>query len=217
MAQREIGLAIGEPPATRGYTPSVFALLPRLLERAGTSPDGSITGLYTVLVDGDDMNEPIADAARSILDGHVVLTRSLAHAGHYPAIDLLQSVSRLLDEICSPELARAGQRLRAALAALYEKQDLISIGAYNSGADPLVDAALEHRSRIDGFLRQAVSEASDPHSSDLELLDLVAALEDTLTAGAGEVVDGGEVVAEAAPDLDAETGLAAIPVLGASL
>src|SRR5207245_8690705 len=129
MAQREVGLAIGEPPATRGYTPSVFALLPRLLERAGTSAGGSITALYTVLVDGDDMNEPIADAARSILDGHVVLTRSLAHAGHYPAIDVLQSVSRLIGEIVGPEVRDAGQKLRAALAAYREKEDLISIGA----------------------------------------------------------------------------------------
>src|SRR5205807_8540839 len=125
MAQREVGLAIGEPPATRGYTPSVFAQLPRLLERAGTSTTGSITGLYTVLVDGDDMNEPVADAARSILDGHVVLTRSLAHAGHYPAIDVLQSVSRLVGELMSRELRDAGQQMRSALAAYREKEDLI--------------------------------------------------------------------------------------------
>ncbi len=136
MAQREIGLAIGEPPATRGYTPSVFALLPRLLERAGTSTSGSITALYTVLVDGDDMNEPIADAVRAILDGHVVLTRSLAQAGHYPAIDVLSSVSRLVGEIVSPEVEQAGQQLRAALAVLREKEDLVAIGAYQAGQRP---------------------------------------------------------------------------------
>jgi flagellum-specific ATP synthase len=218
MAQREIGLAIGEPPATRGYTPSVFALLPRLLERAGTSPAGSITGLYTVLVDGDDMNEPIADAARSILDGHVVLTRSLAHAGHYPAIDLLQSVSRLVDEIVSRELADAGKRLRAALATLHEKQDLISIGAYSAGSDPLLDAALAHRARIDGFLRQGVSEASDPERSDAELLELIALLEESLTLQEGEVVDAEEIIGEANPmGADQREGPSAIPVLGASI
>ncbi len=165
MAQREIGLAIGEPPATRGYTPSVFALLPRLLERAGTSPAGSITGLYTVLVDGDDMNEPIADAVRSILDGHVVLTRSLAHAGHYPAIDVLQSVSRLVGEIVSPELAHAGQVLRAALAALREKEDLIAIGAYTAGSDPLLDAALAAPPRDRGAsCARRSTEPSDPRA-----------------------------------------------------
>jgi flagellum-specific ATP synthase len=193
-AQREVGLAIGEPPATRGYTPSVFALLPRLLERAGTSPRGSITGLYTVLVDGDDMNEPIADAVRSILDGHIVLTRSLAHAGHYPAIDVLQSVSRLIGEIAPEEIAAAGQRLRAALATLREKEDLIAIGAYRAGSDPLLDTALEHRARIDAFLRQAVSEPSDPRESDRALLELGESLERSLAQRSGEILDAEEVV-----------------------
>ena len=176
MAQREVGLAIGEPPATRGYTPSVFALLPRLLERAGTSRRGSITGLYTVLVDGDDMNEPIADAARSILDGHVVLTRSLAHSGHYPAIDVLQSVSRLIGEITTPEVRAAGQRLRAALAAYRDKQDLISIGAYQRGTDPLLDSAIALRPAIDAFLRQRVEEFSSAPDADAALLALAAEL-----------------------------------------
>src|SRR3954454_8951821 len=133
MAQREVGLAIGEAPATRGYTPSVFALLPKLLERSGTAPFGSITGLYTVLVDGDDMNEPIADAVRSILDGHIVLTRELAHHGHSPAIDVLQSVSRLVGEIVTPEVRLAGQEVRSLMAAYHDKRDLISIGAYEAG------------------------------------------------------------------------------------
>ena len=172
MAQREVGLAIGEPPATRGYTPSVFALLPRLLERAGTSPQGSITGLYTVLVDGDDMNEPVADAVRSILDGHIVLTRALAHAGHYPAIDVLQSVSRLVGEIVTPELEAAGQELRAALAAYREKEDLIAIGAYQRGSDPLVDVAIDHRHEVNAFLRQRVDEPSALEDADARLLAL---------------------------------------------
>jgi flagellum-specific ATP synthase len=217
MAQREVGLAIGEPPATRGYTPSVFALLPRLLERAGTSPAGSITGLYTVLVDGDDMNEPIADAVRSILDGHVVLTRSLAHAGHYPAIDVLQSVSRLLGEIVSPELAHAGQSLRAALAVLHEQQDLVSIGAYNAGSNPMLDSALEHRLRIDGFLRQSVQEASDPRDTDAQLIALAASLEQTLAQRSGEVLDAEEIIAAERPDGQPEPGPSAIPALGLTL
>ncbi len=196
MAQREVGLAIGEPPATRGYTPSVFALLPRLLERAGTSTSGSITGLYTVLVDGDDMNEPIADATRSILDGHVVLTRSLAHAGHYPAIDVLQSVSRLVGEIVSPEVANAGQRLRAALAVLRDKEDLVAIGAYQPGSDPALDIALAHRTRIEEFLRQPVDERSLPGDADARLLELAASLAGEPTMSAEDVPEAEEVTAE---------------------
>jgi flagellum-specific ATP synthase len=176
MAQREVGLAIGEPPATRGYTPSVFALLPRLLERAGTSPEGSITGLYTVLVDGDDMNEPIADAARSILDGHIVLTRALAHAGHYPSIDVLQSVSRLVGEIVTPEVQAAGQQVRAALAAYRDKEDLISIGAYQRGSDPMVDVAIDMRPTINAFLRQRVDDPSTAADADARLLAIGADL-----------------------------------------
>ncbi len=176
MAQREVGLAIGEPPATRGYTPSVFALLPRLLERAGTAQRGSITGLYTVLVDGDDMNEPIADAVRSILDGHIVLTRSLAHAGHYPAIDVLQSVSRLIGEITTPEVREAGQRLRAALAVYREKEDLIAIGAYQQGTDPLLDAAVALRPAINTFLRQRVEDFTSLGDADAALQALASQL-----------------------------------------
>ncbi len=226
MAQREVGLAIGEPPATRGYTPSVFALLPRLLERAGTSPAGSITGLYTVLVDGDDMNEPIADAVRSILDGHVVLTRALAHAGHYPAIDVLQSVSRLVGEIVEPQVLAAGQRLRAALAALREKEDLIAIGAYAAGADPALDAALALRPRIDAFLRQAPAEQSSAPQADAQLIDLAAALERALAAHSSEVLEGEELPAQDAAAHDTtvqdatatgEPGPSAIPALHLSV
>jgi flagellum-specific ATP synthase len=171
-AQREIGLAIGEPPATRGYTPSVFALLPRLLERAGTSSKGSITGLYTVLVDGDDMNEPVADAVRSILDGHVVLSRHLAHANHYPAIDVLQSVSRLATEITTLDVQDAGREVRRLMAAYRDKEDLISIGAYARGSDPLIDAAIGARSAIDGFLKQGVTELSTADEADSALTNL---------------------------------------------
>ena len=191
-AQREVGLAIGEPPATRGYTPSVFALLPKLLERSGTSQHGSITGLYTVLVDGDDMNEPIADAVRSILDGHVVLTRELAHAGHYPAVDVLQSVSRLTGEISAPDVAAASQEARALLAAWHDKRDLIAIGAYERGSDPLVDRALELKPAIDDFLRQAVDSPSTPEEADDALLSLLA----------GDVAAG--LAAEVAAEIGAE-------------
>ncbi len=169
MAQREVGLAIGEPPATRGYTPSVFALLPKLLERSGTAPCGTITGLYTVLVDGDDMNEPIADAVRSILDGHVVLSRDLAHAGHYPAIDVLASVSRLVGEVVSRTTRAAGGDVRRLMAAYREKEDLIAIGAYQRGTDPLTDAAIEARGPIQSFLRQPVDEPTSAEEADLGL------------------------------------------------
>ncbi len=172
MAQREVGLAIGEPPATRGYTPSVFALLPKLLERSGTSPRGSITGLYTVLVDGDDMNEPIADAVRSILDGHVVLSRHLAHAGHYPAVDVLASVSRLVGEVVTSEVRSAGDEVRRLMAAYKDKADLISIGAYARGSDPLTDAAIDARGPIDGFLRQTVGDRSTADEADSALINL---------------------------------------------
>jgi flagellum-specific ATP synthase len=185
MAQREVGLAIGEPPATRGYTPSVFAQLPRLLERSGTAARGSITGLYTVLVDGDDMNEPIADAVRSILDGHVVLTRALAHASHYPAIDVLQSVSRLVGEIVTPEVRNAGQAVRRLLAAYREKEDLIAIGAYQSGTDPIVDAAIALRPQIDRFLRQPVDERTNAPAADELLLDIAARVAEHAGVGVG--------------------------------
>jgi flagellum-specific ATP synthase len=175
MAQREVGLAIGEPPATRGYTPSVFAMLPKLLERSGTSDRGSITGLYTVLVDGDDFNEPIADAVRSILDGHVVLTRELAHAGHYPAVDVLQSVSRLVGEIQTTETRAAAQDVRALLAAYKDKADLIAIGAYEPGNDPQTDRAIQARPAMEAFLRQAVDEPTSAADSDAILRDLAAA------------------------------------------
>ena len=207
MAQREVGLAIGEPPATRGYTPSVFALLPRLLERSGTSPAGSITGLYTVLVDGDDMNEPIADAVRSILDGHVVLSRHLAHAGHYPAIDVLQSVSRLVGEVVTPEVRQAGTALRRLLAAYRDKEDLIAIGAYQSGTDPVVDEAVAKRAQIEAFLQQTVDDVSDAESADAGLLALTGPGADVLAAPAPEAEQ---------PDAPA-AGESAIPPLNLSV
>lgn len=158
MAQREVGLTIGEPPATRGYTPSVFALLPKLLERAGTNDKGSITGIYTVLVDGDDMNEPIADAVRSILDGHIVLSRAIAAQNHFPAIDVLASVSRVMMEVVSKEHYRASQNLRSLMAVYNEAADLIHIGAYVSGSNPKIDEAIKKIDKINDFLCQGVFE-----------------------------------------------------------
>ncbi|WP_156870412.1 FliI/YscN family ATPase [Sporichthya polymorpha] len=153
-AQREVGLSAGEPPATRGYPPSVFALLPRLLERAGPGETGSITGIYTVLVDGDDHNEPVSDAARSILDGHVTLTRRLATAGHFPSIDVLESVSRVSGAVTTPEQRALATELRRLMAAHRDARDLIEIGAYVAGTNPVVDRARELAPAIDAFLRQ---------------------------------------------------------------
>jgi len=175
MAQREVGLAIGEPPATRGYTPSVFALLPRLLERAGASRDGTITGLYTVLVEGDDMNEPVADTVRGILDGHIVLSRELAHRHHYPAIDILQSVSRLAPQLLGPAELQAGARLRELLSAYARAEDLIDIGAYVPGSDPVVDEARARMGQITRFLQQGVNDPYDPDVARQQLLELVGA------------------------------------------
>ena len=158
MAQREVGLTVGEPPATRGYTPSVFALLPRLLERAGTSAKGSITGIYTVLVDGDDMNEPIADAVRSILDGHIVLSRNIAAQNHFPAIDVLASVSRVMSAVVPKEHMEANRKLRALMAVDKEAEDLIHIGAYVKGSSPKIDEAVQKIDAINDFLCQGVFE-----------------------------------------------------------
>lgn len=158
MAQREVGLSAGEPPATRGYPPSVFSLLPKLLERAGAGEVGSITGLYTVLVDGDDMNEPIADTARSILDGHIVLSRRLATSGHFPSIEVLESISRVEPMITTPDQRALSADTRRLLGAYRDARDLIEIGAYVAGTNPTVDRAVRLRDGLDGFLRQRKSE-----------------------------------------------------------
>ena len=172
MAQREVGLAIGEPPATKGYTPSVFALLPKLLERSGTSDKGAITALYTVLVEGDDTNEPVADALRGYLDGHVVLSRDLAAQNHYPAIDVLSSVSRVMTEIVGSEHIRAAGQLRETLATYREARDLINIGAYARGSNPSIDAAIARIESVNGFLRQGVMEPTDLEATTLRLTQL---------------------------------------------
>jgi flagellum-specific ATP synthase len=158
MAMREVGLAIGEPPATRGYTPSVFASLPKLLERSGTGPKGSITAFYTVLVDGDDMNEPIADTVRGILDGHIVLDRQLANRGHFPAIDVLSSVSRVMKEIVPPAQQAAADRLKRLLSIYKSSEDLINIGAYQSGSNPQIDEAIASIQAIWNYTRQNIEE-----------------------------------------------------------
>ncbi|MFV8827151.1 flagellar protein export ATPase FliI [Alkalihalobacterium sp. APHAB7] len=160
MAQREIGLAVGEPPTTKGYTPSVFAMLPRLLERSGTSQNGSITAFYTVLVDGDDLNEPISDAVRGILDGHFVLDRKLANKGQFPAINVLKSVSRVMHDIVPQHHHIAAERLRSLLSTYYESEDLINIGAYKRGSSRDVDLAIQAFPKIISYLKQGINEPS---------------------------------------------------------
>ena len=164
MAQREVGLSAGEPPSSRGYTPSVFALLPRLMERAGTFEGmGSITGIYTVLVEGDDMNEPISDSVRGILDGHVVLSRKLASRNHFPAIDVLSSLSRLFSALAPPEQKQLASKLRDLMATYQDAEDLIQIGAYTKGSSTTIDQAIQFQPAIQSFLRQATAEGSDHH------------------------------------------------------
>jgi flagellum-specific ATP synthase len=160
MAQREIALAIGEPPATKGYPPSVFAKLPALVERAGNGKPGggSITAFYTVLTEGDDQQDPIADAARAILDGHIVLNRSLAEAGHYPAIDIEQSISRAMHNITSPEHQQLARKLKQLYSRYQRNRDLISVGAYSAGSDPVLDQAIALHAQIEGFLQQGIHE-----------------------------------------------------------
>lgn len=172
MAQREVGLTIGEPPATRGYTPSVFALLPRLLERAGTSDKGSITGIYTVLVDGDDMNEPIADAVRSILDGHIVLSRAIAAQNHFPAIDIMPSVSRVMNEVVSPEHLRAAQSMRQLMAVYRDAEDLIHIGAYVKGSSAKIDESIQKIDSINEFLCQGIYEVDTYEVTEQKLIGI---------------------------------------------
>jgi flagellum-specific ATP synthase len=160
-AQREIGLAAGEPPATRGYTPSMFDSMPKLLERSGTSENGSITGFYTILVDGDDLDEPVSDTVRGILDGHIVLSRRLAQAYHYPAIDVLQSVSRLAPAVSGPAVGKASGAIRRSMAVYAEAEDLINVGAYHAGSNPAIDEAIARHQPIEEFLIQAVDERSE--------------------------------------------------------
>ena len=170
MAQREIGLASGEPPVSRGYPPSVYSEMPKLLERAGRASKGSITGLYTVLVDGDDFNEPITDTARSILDGHIMLSRKLGHKNHYPAIDILQSISRCMSQIADREHKQAAGKLKTVLATYNEAEDLINIGAYKNGSNPSIDYAIGKIDAVNEFLCQGVEEK-------FEFEETVAALE----------------------------------------
>jgi flagellum-specific ATP synthase len=187
LAQREIGLAAGEPPTTRGFPPSTFALLPRLVERAGRTARGSITAFYSVLVEGDDENEPIADCVRGLLDGHVWLTRRIAERGHYPAIDVLRSISRLANEVSGPEEKKARQVIRELLAAYAENEDLINIGAYRKGANRTLDAAVEMRDEINRLLKQQTDERVELDQVRKDLVALANKCQSRLSMAAAPV------------------------------
>ena len=174
MAQREIGLAAGEPPTTRGYPPSVFSLLPRVVERAGRTVEGGITAFYTVLVEGDDLNEPVSDTVRGLLDGHIVLSRELAAKGHYPAIDVLSSISRVMPDVTGSSQQSAIRTVRQQLATYREYSDLIAIGAYQRGSSAAVDAAIDSKDVIDAFLQQQVNEAADIKTTSKAIVELAA-------------------------------------------
>ena len=184
MAQREIGLASGEPPVTRGYPPSIYAQLPRLLERAGNSDKGSITGLYTVLVDGDDFNEPITDTARSILDGHIVLNRKLAQKNHYPAIDVLASISRVMSAVAAKDHKKAAGQLKNVMATYSDAEDLINIGAYKKGSNPEIDFAIQKMPEVNRFLLQQTDEKFDFDEEVQMLMDIFPQETDTQQKGA---------------------------------
>jgi flagellum-specific ATP synthase len=174
MAQREVGLATGEPPVSRGYTPSVFAAMPKLLERAGTSDKGSVTGLYTVLVDGDDLTEPVTDTARGILDGHIVLARKIANRNQYPAIDVLASISRVMTDVVSQDHKKAANLMKKVMAIYADAEDLINIGAYVSGSNPDIDDAIERYPAIRGFITQSVEEAFEFNQTVADMIKIVS-------------------------------------------
>jgi FliI/YscN family ATPase len=177
MAQRQIGLSAGEPPTTKGYPPSVFALLPKLLERSGKTHGGSITGLYTVLVEGDDIGDPIADAVRGILDGHVWLSRDLANRGHYPAVSVLESISRVMVDVADEQHCNAASTLRSVLAVWHDIEDLVNVGAYAPGANVQFDVAVKMKPAIDEFLRQSMTQRADFTATRNRLLELACEID----------------------------------------
>jgi len=172
MAEREIGLSVGEPPIARGYTPSIYASLPKLLERCGNFETGSITGIFTVLVEGDDSNEPISDTVRGIIDGHIMLSRKIAMKNHYPAIDVLASISRLMSSIATPDQKKAAGKMRKIMSLYQENQDLISIGAYKTGTNPELDNAIKKMDAVNQFLQQAVDEKSTLEGAIQQMLEI---------------------------------------------